>query len=318
MHEPATASSLPPVPRDGLWTRRLDLERQHGLCAGREEDQRNWRKSITVWGIRTILKSAGLYARGLQNALQPQLRRIDITLPRMSPTFDGLRVLHLSDFHFRRSDSAFADAIAACLSGIETDLCLLTGDYRFGYYGPVDHIEPFLQRILAGIHAPFGCYGVFGNHDVSPMLDLLNKVGVHMLINEGAAVAARGLKIWIGGVDDPHKFRCDDVDKALAGAPEGALRILLAHSPESILAAAERDVDLYLCGHTHAGQIRFPLVGAIETNARRAPRVCVQGRWAINGTEGYTSWGLGTTDLPVRYNCPPEAVLITLRAPRSA
>ncbi len=196
---------------------------------------------------------------------------------------------------------------------METDFCVLTGDYRYGHFGPQHGVAAKLAPVLKGIRARHGFFGVLGNHDLSEIAAGLESVGVTVLLNAGLMAGGRERPLWIGGVDDPHKFRAASVADAFADAPEhGVFRLLLAHTPEVISDARKAGVDLYLCGHTHGGQVRFPVIGALEMNAR-CPAQFKRGRWACGAMQGYTSDGLGTTDLPVRFNCPPEAVLIELR-----
>src|SRR5207248_11700996 len=94
-------------------------------------------------------------------------------------------------------------------------------------------------------------------------------------------------------------------------------KILLAHTPEVYADASARGVQLYLSGHTHAGQIRFPGIGSIRNNAR-CPRAYAYAHWRHGAMQGYTSAGVGCSSLPIRFNCPPEIVLIELRRKRSS
>jgi predicted MPP superfamily phosphohydrolase len=123
--------------------------------------------------------------------------------------------------------------------------------------------------------------------------------------------------IWVAGLDDAWDYDCADLDRALTNVPAGSFRILLAHSPDTIGQAAASGIHLYLCGHTHAGQIRLPLIGAVT-----APATCerrfLQGRWRQGAMEGYTSSGIGCSLVPVRFLCPPEIGLIELRCSRHA
>lgn len=169
-----------------------------------------------------------------------------------------------------------------------------------------------MADILSGIRTRYGTYGILGNHDLSDIVPGLTSIGVRMLINRGEAVFHHGAPLWIGGVDDPHRFRSDSLEDALHGAPPGTFILLLAHSPELIAEAAGAGVGLYLCGHTHGGQVRFPLLGMIHINARCERRYAA-GRWTYGAMQGYTTSGLGVTDVPVRFLCKPEAVMITLR-----
>jgi uncharacterized protein len=295
-----------------LWEQRLKLEQKLGLHTGNEKDFHSRRAQYSAALVTMALKCTGLYNWGRRNALHPVRKDHGFSFPGLPPALDGLTLLHLSDFHFSDSDPEFTEAAAALVRGEETDLCVLTGDYRYGYYGPQEGIKAHLQRVLSGIHARYGVFAVLGNHDLSTVVPLFRELGVQLLVNDGRLLNVRDEKIWIGGVDDPHKFRADSLEDAMAGAPDDAFKLLLAHSPEIIPEAADLGVDLYLCGHTHGGQVRLPYFGAIYANARCESKYA-GGVWRYGAMHGYTTWGMGVTDLPVRYFCPAEALHITLR-----
>jgi predicted MPP superfamily phosphohydrolase len=167
--------------------------------------------------------------------------------------------------------------------------------------------------MLDGMRIRIGAYAVLGNHDTLALAEAVEEVGLRVLFNEGVAVGVPGALLWLAGVDDPHFYRMDDLDAALRDAPPEAFRVLLAHTPECAAEAANKGVGLYLCGHTHGGQVRLPGLGPIMINAR-CPRRRALGHWQAGAMRGFTSAGLGTTDAPVRFGCPPEAVLFTLRS----
>jgi hypothetical protein len=87
---------------------------------------------------------------------------------------------------------------------------------------------------------------------------------------------------------------------------------LLAHAPEVYHSAAARGVNLYLSGHTHAGQIRLPVIGSIKHNSH-CPKEFAYGLWKHEAMTGYTSSGIGCSSVPVRFHCPPEVVVFTLK-----
>ena len=121
----------------------------------------------------------------------------------------------------------------------------------------------------------------------------------------------RAIHVWVIGVDDPHYYGCDDLPGALESVPSEAFKILLVHSPEIIEKAEAAGIDLYLCGHTHGGQICLPLLGPLISNSNCA-RKYTRGQWQYKHLQGYTSPGVGTSGVPVRFFCPPELGLIEL------
>ena len=135
---------------------------------------------------------------------------------------------------------------------------------------------------------------------------------MRVLNNESVVFHRNGDSIYLAGVDEPHYDKADDLPLALTDVPRHACKILLAHTAEIYKEAEELGVDLYLCGHTHGGQINIKGIGPIITNVN-VPRRFARGFWTWKRMIGYTTAGVGTSAVPVRFNCPPEIVLLTLR-----
>ncbi len=261
--------------------------------------------------LKTGLRLSGLYQRGLTNALSPVVQRVVMRFANLPRELEGFEVLHLSDFHIDGTPG-LADALATAIAPLRPDVCVLTGDYRFEDRGECEAVYPLMEEVIGSIHARFGVYGILGNHDPSEMAMRLEDFGIRMLVNEAAPVGESSDPLWVLGVDDPFDYRCDDLQKAQSGVPRGSFQILLAHAPELYEEAAAAGINLYLTGHTHGGQIRLPGVGALRQNAK-CPRAYARGHWRHAEMQGYTSSGVGCSSLPVRFNCPPELVMIELR-----
>jgi predicted MPP superfamily phosphohydrolase len=257
--------------------------------------------------VRGAFVLAGLYRRGLANALRPVVREVRFEFPNLPAELDGRRILHLSDLHIDGIEG-MAERVAELISGIRADLCVFTGDYRFEVEGCCDLIYPRMRTILSAVHAPQGVLGILGNHDEADIALGLAELGVRMLVNDAVEIAGGA---WVIGVDDAHYYGCDDLSGPLAVIPPGAFRILLAHTPELYAEAGAAGIDLYLCGHTHAGQVCLPRIGPLLLNAV-CPRPYTQGQWQHQGMKGYTSAGIGCSLLPMRFNCPPEIVVIEM------
>jgi uncharacterized protein len=260
--------------------------------------------------LRAALKLTRLYSRGMRNALEPVVREVRFELEGVPGSFDGFRILHLSDLHIDGMEG-LTEVIAERVAGLDADVCVMTGDYRFALQGPCEQVYSRMWKILRSLRPRHGVFAILGNHDEAEIAVELQGFGVRMLINEAVKITRGGEGLWVVGVDDPHRYGCDDLKGALESVPPGAFKLLLAHSPEMFSEAAEAEVDLYLCGHTHAGQICLPRIGAPLTNAD-CPRPYTSGRWHHGEMHGYTSAGVGCSLVPVRYNCPPEITLIEL------
>ena len=268
--------------------------------------ERYWMRPLMKLGLSAV----GLYRRGVRNALTPMVRHLHFHMPTLPPAFDGYTVLHISDFHID-GVPGLTEVLTQLLPSFAPDLCVITGDYRFEDHGTCEHVYPLMRQVIRSISARDGMFGILGNHDWAEIALHLDAMGLRMLVNEAVEIRRGAQSIWLAGIDDPFDYRCDDLPGALRPVPPDAFKILAAHTPELYETAATQGISLYLCGHTHAGQIRLPVVGSIRNNAQCPPEYAY-GSWQHGGMQGYTTSGIGCSGLPIRYNCPPEAVMIHL------
>ena len=255
---------------------------------------------------------SGLFNRGWRNAHDPVLTHQSEAFDALPPEFHGFRILHLSDIHAGRSPE-FGERVGSELRGLEVDLCVLTGDYCFEIGSAAEDVYSTLETIIMSIRSRNGIVGVLGNHDPIEMVRRLEAMGVRVLMNEVLEVRQGEESIWLLGVDDPHYFGCDDLAGTLAQVPEESFKILLAHSPEIVEEAAMSGIRLYLCGHTHGGQICLPGLGPLITNANCRRRYA-RGAWEAGEMRGFTNRGVGSSGVPVRFNCPPEIAILQLQS----
>jgi len=260
------------------------------------------------------LRATGLAGRGLRNALDLRLERLDLVFDDLPWQFDGYRILHLTDPHFDMLDG-LGDAVRRAVAGVEADLWVMTGDYRAACRGSHEPVRAPLAAVVEAASPADGIYATLGNHDGHAMADLLQSLGVRVLANETARVWRRGAVFTITGLDDVNHYYTAAADQALlAAAPAGAAEFGLAliHSPEMADEAAAAGYALYLCGHSHGGQICLPGGRPIMTNLTRN-RGFFAGLWRRGGMTGYTSRGAGVSGVPARFFSRGEVTLITLR-----
>ena len=290
---------------------RLAMEsgRLNHRADGTQRRRRDWfDRFLKVGGMG--LRASGLFGRGLRNALDIDLVQADLTLPRLPAAFDGYRILQISDPHLDHLPELGRIA-ATLLQGLEVDLMVLTGDYRGDVRGPFAASLAPLPAILEAVDVRDGRFAILGNHDSADMVGPLEAMGLTLLLNEHATIARDGQSLHITGVDDVHHFHSPHARMAVRTAAEG-FRLALVHSPEIADVAAAAGIDLYLCGHTHGGQICLPGGRPIVRHLRRC-RAFAAGTWRCGDMVGRTSSGLGVSGLPVRFNCRGEIALLTLR-----
>ena len=270
----------------------------------------NWYSVHSV--IRNTLKLAGLYERGKRNAERIVVRHNDVWFEQLPPLFDGFAILHISDMHVDMNEVAMRH-LAELVSDLRYDVCVLTGDFRGKTFGPFEATLDGVSRVREHLKQPV--YAVLGNHDTILMVPGLEAMGIRMLLNESEAILRDDQRIDIAGIDDAHFFRVDNIEKAASQIPDGEFSILLSHTPEIYRQAAHAEFNLLLSGHTHGGQICLP--GSIPITLDSVlPRRMAAGAWQYHNMIGYTSVGAGSSVVAVRFNCPPEITLHTLRRGR--
>jgi uncharacterized protein len=272
----------------------------------------NW---YSVHGfIRHCLRLSGLYGRSQRNACDLAIRHNRANLDSLPATFEGLRILHLSDLHLDM-DSRNTDAIQTKLAEVDYDICVMTGDYRAKTFGPYAQVLQAMEGVRLRLKDPV--YAVLGNHDTLKLVPGLERLGIRVLLNESEAIKRDGETLYLSGIDDAHYYQVHNISKASAGIPEDATSILLSHTPEIYRHAAHAGFDLMLCGHTHGGQICLP--GGIPlTWDARCPRRLAAGAWRYRSMVGYTSVGAGTSVVNARLNCQPEITLHQLHRSAAA
>ena len=138
-------------------------------------------------------------------------------------------------------------------------------------------------------------------------------LGVRPLVNASAHVTGHGIDLWVAGLDDLNQGQ-PDLAAALDGVPAGAAVILLAHNPDAWLDPAIARAGLVLAGHTHGGQFRLPLIGALHTQGTYLSRQRPAGWFERGRSHMFVSRGLGES-FPFRFGAPPQAALIRLVPP---
>jgi uncharacterized protein len=249
------------------------------------------------------------------------VRHVEIPLARLPEAFDGLTIAQLSDLHYHPHFSAgvIRKAVELVVQS-NADLVVLTGD--FVTLSEFRSVDPEAARaadpcaeLLAPLQPKLGVYAVLGNHDAYTdpgyVVEVMTARGFKVLQNEALPVERDGQRMWIAGVQDVLAGFAD-MDTALRGVPPKEAVVLLAHEPDFADEAAKHPVDLQLSGHSHGGQIRFPLLPplALPRLGRKYP----MGLRNVGGMALYTNIGLGTIGVPIRVLAPPEVTLFTLRA----
>jgi predicted MPP superfamily phosphohydrolase len=224
-----------------------------------------------------------------------------------------LRLVHLTDLHVERLTRRERDLVAR-VAALQPDLIVLTGDYINQEYLNDPAARQAAREVLSQLHAPRGVYAVAGTIDApETMTALFDGLDITVLDNAARRLPFEGGELYLMGVTHSPEA----LQALMAQAPAGAYTLLLHHMPDLIETAAGLGVDAYLAGHTHGGQVRLPLYGALVTFSAYGKRF-EMGRYTVGSTTLYVSRGIGMegANLPrVRFLCRPELELLSVGGP---
>ncbi|MCV2491214.1 metallophosphoesterase [Geodermatophilus sp. YIM 151500] len=273
---------------------------------------------------RGLAVTAGVVALGTAGTgaylanTTPVVRRVPVTLPRLDPRLDGLRIVTFSDGHLSATYGGRRfERLVEVVNAQRPDVVAIVGDL---VDAGVDELREDVAP-LADLVSEQGVYFVTGNHeyfvDTLPWMRHLPTLGVDVLRNERVPIRRGGASFDLAGIDD--RIAADfgvpghgaDLDAALDGRDDATPVVLLAHQPVMVEQARRAGVDLQLSGHTHGGQL-WPFDYAI-----RLDQPAVSGLSRVGDTQLYVTSGAGYWGPAMRIGARPEVAVVELRAPRA-
>jgi predicted MPP superfamily phosphohydrolase len=277
--------------------------------------------------LKTILFGAAgmvLYAGEVERHWIDIVHR-DIYIAGLPQAFDGMIVAQLSDIHLDEYTEPFLlrEAVRQ-INAMQPDMVLLTGDYVSA--------EVLSKKIsvraawqCAGLLKGIACpqkFAILGNHDIiagaNEITEAIASNGIPVLRNGFLPIERGGTRIWLAGIDDPVLGKPNpDLAMPVAICNHAAEPIILmCHAPDFVdrllRHPASRSIALVLSGHTHGGQVRIPLLGAMHLPP--GGRKYIDGLFQVGGVQLYVNRGIGAVGLPFRFNCRPEITRLRLRA----
>ena len=254
-------------------------------------------------------------------AIEPTLlrvREVSVRSPSWPVAYPALRIALVGDIHLGAPhvDLVKVDQVVAAVNAAAPDLVLLLGDYVSMMVLGRQRVSPEqLTPGLARLRAPYGVVAVLGNHDWwydgPAVAAALEAAGIVVLENEARRIALPAGPLWIAGIAD-DMTRVPDVAGTLDAIPRGEPVVVAAHNPVSFLDVPPGPVITF-AAHTHGGQVYLPLVGALVTPGRTPTRFAY-GHIREGGRDLTVTAGIGTSILPIRFNMPPEIVIVRIEA----
>lgn len=258
-----------------------------------------------------------------------RLRYEKMILPRLHPDMQGYKLLFLTDLHTGSPRQDFLVRAVQQALAMKADAIVIGGDlidYKRDALGLVSELMNMFE-------APHGVYTIFGNHDYfeyssrrvgershrraihKRLIRHIEQSPVRLLRNEMITLRRGGGAVQIVGMDELWSGLADPA-QAFARVDPAHPVVCLQHNPDGYEILREYPWDYMLCGHSHGGQVRFPILGALHVPM--ANRQWCRGFYHFPAMESgrrtmFVSTGVGHS-IPLRLNCPPEIVLFELVA----
>lgn len=292
---------------------------------------RKWLKRIGLAIIVVTLLLAAALGYGFY--IEPNrlvITEAKVAVPNFSPDLNGLKIAAISDIH-GGSNGVTAERlreIVARTNEQQPDIIVLLGDYvselrfnRDALKKPegTDRTElrmpvSVIADNLAGFQAKYGVYAVIGNHDwwhnQASVRREFERVGIKVLENQIEEIRAGDETINLWGIEDYWKNRTVPVADSYDKLAEKKNVIAITHNPDSLL-KAPGGIALMLAGHSHGGQVNFPIYGPHPfVNDRRF----MKGEAAVDGRHVFVTSGIGCTGPQIRFRVPPEIAIVTVTA----
>jgi len=269
---------------------------------------------ITTAGVAVSGISSFAYARDIEPDLI-EIKHVNLTLPRLSPAFNGYTIAQISDIHMGTGmTQERLERIVEMINQQQPDSIAVTGD--FVTHGDITPFVDALTEPLSKLTPKDAGVAVLGNHDHWTRPDLIQQVirdsGMIELTNDIFTIQRGGESLHFGGVDS-YWEHLDRVDDVVAKLPADGAAILLAHEPDfADISAPTGRFDLQISGHSHGGQIILPFFGppVVPRLGRKYP----VGQYQVGDMIQYTNRGVGTILPAVRFNCRPEITVFTLQS----
>ena len=236
------------------------------------------------------------------------------------PCWSGppLRVAIASDLHVGSPYVGVEklERVVAEINQGKPQVVVLLGDYviqgvRGGKFVPPETIA----AKLSALRAPLGVYAVLGNHDwwldARRVANAFRAAGLHVIDDDAVPLAHGGGTFWLAGISDFLEGK-HDPKLSLRNVPAEAPVVAITHNPD-VFPDVPKRVCLTLAGHTHGGQVAFPIAGRPIVPSMYGEKYAIGHVHDEFGKQLFVTAGVGTSIIPVRFRVPPEIVFLTIR-----
>lgn len=266
-----------------------------------------------------LIGTAAFYYGAYVEPFQLDLTELLMFTDRLPVGLPAMRILHITDLHIERWTRR-EDDVLRIVNETKPDMIVISGDYVNLSYNKDPETQRLVHQLLNQLSAPFGVYATLGSPPVDlreNILPVFEELDIKLMRNGWEVVDfGDGRQLVLLGMDCTHHIPTDEARLAhlMSQSPNHLPQLFVYHSPELMPQAAAQGIDLYLCGHTHGGQVRLPIIGPLLTSSQLGRRF-VMGHYRLGRTHLYVSRGIGLEGMSaprVRFMSPPEMTLVIM------
>ncbi len=243
------------------------------------------------------------------------VREVDLEIDELPDSFVGKKIAQLTDIHFEKEeDMQLMESVVKRVNALEPDIILYTGDFITSDMLSFEDLASYLDAMVPRMAS----VGIMGNHDVwhgdfHRMKKRFERGGMSFFRNDHMKLHEKGEHLFLNGLDSVWGG-IPDVNRSFKGISDTAPCLTLMHEPDFFDTIAELGKNMVqFSGHTHGGQCRVPLIGYAPVKVKYGKKYILGHYQNERKQQLYVSSGVGTVSLRVRFACPPEIVLFTLK-----
>ncbi|MCL2873956.1 MAG: metallophosphoesterase [Defluviitaleaceae bacterium] len=241
------------------------------------------------------------------------VRKENLSIKKHEFSGKSIKILHISDVHSKDKDNKLF--IWDKIKKLSFDIVVITGDFIADKHTEILPHLPFFRELTKNTPV----FYVFGNHEICEEAEVgeaFKSAGVIVLKDENIYLNISGVRLNIIGISDYYSIKQNDLENIfdiLKNIDPNEFNIMLSHQPQIFKNILSYDVDLILAGHTHGGQVRFPLLPALYAPGQGVLPKYGDGWYHENGSNLYISKGIGSTVFPIRLFNRPEITIVEVK-----
>ncbi len=235
-----------------------------------------------------------------------QIKEYSVINNKIPKSFKGFKVVHFSDLKYgSTTDQKYLKKLVNKINELNPDIIIFTGDLITSNYKLTDNDKKSIIENLNKLDPKIDIYSIRGDNDINETYNsIITQTKIIEINNLNKLIYYKGdTPIMLIGLDDSINGN-QSLDMAFNYEENNYYKILITHEPDTYEKIKDKNIDLFLAGHSLNGQIRLPFIGSVYTPT--GAKKYYDSKYKIDNTEIYISNGLGTSKIPYRLNNRPS------------